>query len=236
MAASSIDLITGLVSFVLTLMILSYLIGDNPAFRVAVYLFVGVSAGYAAVVAWNQVILPRLIDPMLGGNLMGLFPLALGVLLLMKLFQRTARLGNIPMAFLVGVGAAVSVGGAVLGTLFPQTQATFSLPSLSNVVADVSALVSNKNQPTPYLEQLISGVFIILGTIATLVYFHFGARPATDGPQRSKLVTSIGWLGQVFIAITFGVLFAGAFTAAMTALIERMSFLVGFIKTLLTVL
>ena len=34
----------------LTLMVFSYLIGDNPLFRIAVYLFIGVSSGYAATV------------------------------------------------------------------------------------------------------------------------------------------------------------------------------------------
>jgi hypothetical protein len=236
MPASTLDLATGLVSFVLTLMILSYLVGDNPAFRVAVYIFVGASAGYAAVVAGRQVIWPRLIQPLLSGNLLAIFPLLLGVLLLMKLSTRTARLGNISMGFLVGVGAAVAVGGAVMGTLFPQTQATFNLPSLTNLLADINTLVSNSNQPTPYLEQFASGIFIIIGTISTLVYFHFGAKATPGGPQRSKLVTSLGWVGQVFIAITFGVLFAGAFTAAMTALIERLSFLLNFIGTLFTAL
>ncbi len=67
-ATLSVDLVTGIISFLLTLMILSYLIGDNPLFRVAVYIFVGVSAGYAAAVAWWQVLFPRLMLPLLTGG------------------------------------------------------------------------------------------------------------------------------------------------------------------------
>ena len=44
----------------LTLMVLSYLFGNNPFFRLAQYLFIGVAAGYAVVLAWNQVLWPRL--------------------------------------------------------------------------------------------------------------------------------------------------------------------------------
>ncbi|MBI4732607.1 MAG: hypothetical protein HY781_10900 [Chloroflexi bacterium] len=76
------DLVTGLFSFLLTLMVLSYLIGDNPAFRVAIYLFIGVSAGYAAAVAWNQVLMPRLFLPIAEGgwtNLLLIVPLFLGL-------------------------------------------------------------------------------------------------------------------------------------------------------------
>ncbi len=67
--ALSADLLGGLISFLLTLMILSYLFGDNVFFRVAVYIFVGVSAGYAAAVAWWQVLWPRLFNPLLRGIL-----------------------------------------------------------------------------------------------------------------------------------------------------------------------
>ncbi len=93
------DLVTGIFSFLLTLMILSYLIGDNPAFRVAVYIFVGVSAGYVAAVAWWQVLYPKPPGPLgsrpaLSSVCCRWFALVLGVLLLMKLSPRTAWLGN----------------------------------------------------------------------------------------------------------------------------------------------
>ena len=223
MPVPSHDLVTGLLSFLLTLMILSYLVGDNPAFRVAVYIFVGVSAGYAAAVAWWQVIYPKVLLPLLTGSLierlLALVPLVLGFLLLMKLSQRTAWMGNASVAFLVGVGAAVAVGGAVMGTLIPQTQASYT--------------VFNLTGGGSLLARLFFGVIMLVGTITTLVYFHFGARATAGGPQRSKLVIWLGWIGQVFIAITLGVLFAGVFAAAMTALIERMNSIWYFLTSVL---
>jgi hypothetical protein len=218
------DLVTGIISFLLTLMILSYLIGDNPAFRVAVYLFVGVSAGYVAAVAWWQVLYLKVIIPLFTGSflerLLALVPLVLGVLLLMKLSTRTARLGTPSVAFLVGVGAAVAVGGAVMGTIIPQTIASF------NVFNPTSTGES-------WLARLFFGAIMLVGTITTLVYFHFGAKASAGGPQRSKLVIWLGWIGQVFIAITLGVLFAGVFAAALTALIERMNFIWYFLTSVL---
>jgi len=220
------DIPLGLVSFVLTLMVLSYLIKDNPLFRVAVYIFIGVSAGYAAVVAWYQVLQPRLFQPLLTGSLLdrglAILPLLLGVLLLMKISPRTAALGNPSMGFLVGVGAAVAIGGAVMGTLFPQVQASVDMFDLTKAAAPA--------------EVLFFGGLILIGTITTLVYFQFGAKATPTGPQRSPFIAALSWVGQVYIAITFGVLFAGAFTAAMTALIERWSFILSFIRTVLAVL
>jgi len=218
------DLVTGIFSFLLTLMILSYLIGDNPAFRVAVYIFVGVSAGYVAAVAWWQVLYPKVFVPLLFGSfldhLLALVPLILGVLLLMKLSPRTAWLGTPSVAFLVGVGAAVAVGGAVMGTLIPQTQASF------NVFIPTSAGES-------FLVRLFFGAIMLVGTITTLVYFHFGAKATAGGPQRNKLVIWLGWIGQVFIAMTLGLLFAGVFAAALTALIERLNFIWYFLTSVL---
>jgi len=223
-SANIVDLVTGGISFLLTLMVLSYLIGDNPFFRVAVYIFIGVSAGYAGAVAWHQVLYPLLVVPLISGEspslrLLAIIPFLLGLLLLFKLSPRTSRLGTPTMAFLVGVSAAVAVSGAVMGTLFPQVWASMNVFNLSGA-------------GQYWLERLSEGVVMLVGTLATLAYFHYGAKATASGPQRSQLVRVLSWVGQVFIAITFGVLFAGVFVAAMTALIERLSFIITFITSL----
>jgi hypothetical protein len=120
------------------------------------------------------------------------------------------------MAFMVGVGAAVAIGGAVMGTLIRQSMDSMNALNLQTAGVD-------------RLEKLGEGLVMLLGTITTLIYFHFGAKATTSGPQRGKLINLLGWVGQVFIAITFGVLFAGVFVASMTALIERLNFIINFI-------
>ena len=42
------------------------------------------------------------------------------------------------MAYLVGVGAAVAIGGAVLGTLLPQISATFDNFDLKSAQCGIS--------------------------------------------------------------------------------------------------
>jgi hypothetical protein len=123
------------------------------------------------------------------------------------------------MAFLVGVGAAVAVGGAVMGTLFPQARASMNALNLSSA-------------GQYWLERLSEGVVMLIGTTTTLVYFHYGAKATTSGPDRGKFVQALSWVGQIFIAITFGVLFSGVLMAAMTALIERLYFIVTFLSSL----
>lgn len=219
----SSDLITGGIAFIFTLLIFSYLIGDNPLFRVAVYIFVGVSAGYVASVAWHQVVWPGLFRPLLTGTaaerLLAVVPLLLAVLLLMKMSPRLSPLGAPAMAYLVGVGAAVAVGGAVLGTLLPQAAATVT-------AFDIMAAAR------PF-ERLFEASIFLTGTVTTLVYFHFGARPRPEGgTRRNVLIEALAWIGRVFLAITFGTLFAGVYAAALAALLERLSALALFLGSL----
>lgn len=223
---SWVDTAGALVGFLLTLMVFSYLIGDNPLYRLAVHLFIGVAAGYAAIMAINTVILPRLVLPLINGDreerLVALVPVVLGWLLLSKISSRLAPLGGLPMALLVGVAAAAAVGGAVTGTILPQVTASINLLDLRGG-GDPDATLGLR---------LANGVIILFGTAATLAYFHFG--------DRSKVAPRVrGWLdglsqaGQVFIAITFGFLFAGVYSAALTALIERIFTLVDLVKGVL---
>jgi len=226
--AISVDLLSAAISFIVTVLILSYLFGDNPLFRATVYVFVGVSAGYVAAIVWNQVIMPQLIQPILPGTVFSnawqavllLVPVIGSGLLLTKVSPRLSRLGQLPMAFLVGVGAAVTIGGAVLGTLLPQIEATFG-------GFDVKTAVARNISPA---LMILNGVLILIGVVGTLAYFHYGARQKSDGTvKRNFVIEILTLIGRIYIAITFGVLFAGVYMAALTALIERVDSLRSFI-------
>jgi hypothetical protein len=218
------ELIWTIISLVLTLMVFSYLFGDNILFRIAAYLFVGVASGYVFTIVVYQVILPRLVSPLLSGNFLVIIPLVLGLALLFKLVPRLANIGSLSMAYLVGVGAAVIIGGAVLGTLLGQAGAAINMFDLKS--ANATGI--------PPLLQVLGGGFTLLGTIATLAYFHYGVVPRPGQPaQRNSAITWLARFGQVFIGITLGALFAGVFTAALTALVERVIFLKDFFFGLL---
>lgn len=224
----SLDLITGALSFLFTLLILSYLIGDNPLFRIAVYTFVGVSSGYIAAVLFRQIIVARLFQPFVSALVSGsmiekgltLIPVIFALLILMKISPRLAGMGRIAMAFLVGVAAAITIAGALTGTLIPQMNGAIN-------TFDLNVAAARNIDP---FEAIGSGAIILAGTIFTLTYFHFGARPKADGSmQRLGLIEIFAWLGRIFIGITLGAIFAGVYAAALTALIERISSLINFI-------
>jgi hypothetical protein len=51
--------------------------------------------------------------------------------------------------------------------------------------------------------------------------------------KRNQVIEGIAWSGRLFIAITLGVLFAGVYMAALTAMIERLSSLINFIRQII---
>jgi len=192
----SAELVSGLAAFLLTLFVLSYLIGDQVLFRVAIYIFVGVSAGYVASVAWHQVLSPQLVRPLLYGDanekLLILFPTLLVLLLLFKAIPMTSRIGTPSVAFMVGVGAAVAIGGAVTGTIIPQVMASIN-------TFDLAAAAERGNSSA---LQFFEAGLMLLGTISTLVYFQFTAKLGADGKYRRNPVTRVlALIGGVFIAM-----------------------------------
>lgn len=226
MSPDSVDLITATIGFVFTLMILSYVIGDNPLFRVATHIFIGISAGYVALVLWEQVIYNRLIAPFIYGNdpiqkVLLVIPLVMGAFLLTKLSPRQQWLGRWVVAYIVGVGAAAAIAGAVMGTLIPQTWASMNL---FNIAAPDN---------TTFLIKVVDGILILIGAIATLAYFQFTVQASqAQSGKRGQVMRVIAFVGEVFLAITFAVLFVGVFSAALTAFIDRVAALIDLFSTL----
>jgi hypothetical protein len=197
--------------FILTLFVFSYILGDNILYRLAIYIFVGLAAGYVAIITWETVLLPWINgavlrpDADLTTRITGLVPLLLGLLLLLKASPRLGRVANLALAFLIGVGAAVALVGAISGTLVPLSLATG---------AEVNA-------------NPVNGVLLVVGVVCTLVYFNYLARRLPGGGTRPYIALRIlGWVGQTVVIITLGALYAAAILTSLTIFSERVSFLV----------
>jgi hypothetical protein len=214
MTLDQIGLIAG---FVCTLLIFSYLLGDNFLYRLAIYAFAGITAGYVTVVTVEGVILPWFRGTFSSGDpfalAFGALPLVLGIMLLLKSLNRSPRLGNIALAVLVGVGAAVGLVGAISGTLLPVMRDT------------VDTLRPAQSSETGVA--LFNGFIIVGGVMCTLVYLGRIARRGPDGkPARPRLFGRvIGGLGQGFVVIALGALYGGAILTGLTILSERLAFI-----------
>jgi len=225
--------IGAVIGFLLTIMVLSYIIGDNVLFRVAIHIFIGVASGYAAVliiynVLWHQVLVPVIQFFTGGGN--GNFleyavhvapAVIMGIWMMTKASPRVSRWGTPVLAFLTGVGAATVIAGAVRGTIFPQIGASINVLNNQSAPAEMGNLVG----------WFINGLIILAGTVTTLIYFQFGTRRQEEGTpaQRPLFLEYLSAIGQGFIVITLGVLFTGVYMATVAALIDRVQYLWGII-------
>jgi hypothetical protein len=218
------EIIGPLIAAVLTLMVFSYIIGDNVLFRLASHIFVGVAIGYALILVIYDVFLPA--------NAGGASPVAPLVAFLLSLFllfkiRPTQNilgntLGSLTLAFVLGVGAALAISGALFGTLLPQVTASiFSLnpADYPNTETEVGAVT------------WLNNVIIFLGTIGTLFYFTFAVR--SHGPfsgLREGTIRFWAGMGRLMIIFTLGALFANTVGARVALLVARLQFLAGFFE------
>jgi len=212
-----LSLTTGLVGVVLTLLVFSRLLGDNPIFRGVQYLFVGISLGYAFVVVYHQVLRPNAVamiesidDPVALGTT--LLPFLLGVLLLARVSgrQQISWLANIPLGLIFGVGAALALGGTLLGTLIPQLQDS-ARPISSDPI------------------QAVGLVVLVLGVVLSLCYFYFTVPRETP---TGRVVAISAAMGRWLLMIAFGFFLAGSLLTYLTALNQRLEFIVGWVRGL----
>jgi len=191
--------------FVFTLLIFSYLLGDNLLYRLAIYVFVGLAAAFTTLVTLQSVILPALS----GLNsppevILGLVAMGLAVLLLLKPLRLFTTVSRLALGLLIGVGAAVALVGAVTGTLIPLALETAAVT----------------------IDGLLEAVIIFIGVATSLIYFQVVARQRPDGVVvRGRLTQVLGAVGQGFVVLTLGALYGAAILTSLTILVERVSFL-----------
>jgi hypothetical protein len=210
----SSDLIGGIVAVTLTLLVFSYLLGNNPLYRLAQHLFVGVSLGYVATVVLTTILLPRIgqVAAQPVANLPTLVPLLLGLLIIGRLVRPAAGGAGLPFLIIAVVAAALALAGTVVGTLVPQTAAT----------------MLGLNPARPF--DLLNNAIIILGVIVTLHYFSFGVRADGGRTAAGALVAGAGrWL----IVITLGAVLGTLTVSFVSALIERIDFVFRVVSDLI---
>ena len=184
-----IEFIWTLSGLLLTLIVLSYLFGDHALFRLVSYIFVGCAAGYVAVIVIYQVIIPRLYWPVVQGTsgerILAFGGLILSALLFTRLLPGLSRAGNIALAYLVGVSAAVIISGAIYGTILPQVNA-------------VTSTMDSGLHGTGIIYRVIEGTTFLLGTVSSLAFFHYGTRKKSIDKKRHPIIELLARIGSGF--------------------------------------
>jgi hypothetical protein len=206
----------------LTLFIFSFLYKDNPFYRFAEHLFVGVSAGYYIILNFWTVIVPNLWEPLVKtmGNAGGdagvgsLFlprlgdyriflavPGILGLLLFTRLFGKIGWMSRWSLAVIIGVYAGIRTTGAAQADFVAQVQG--SLRPLW-IAGDVGASVN--------------AIIFSIGMITSLLFFFYSREHKGGLGAASKL-------GIFFLMVSFGAGYGYTVMSRISLLIGRFQFL-----------
>ncbi len=196
------------VAGVLTLAIYSFLYKDNPFYKVAEYIFVGLSAGYWAVFLWWNYAYPNLFVPLGEGNYWNIIPILLGFMMFTQLSKKSSWLVRFPLTFVLGVSLGLQIIAAVEGDMVPQLRGTFS-PFAPGALFNTYDFWTS-----------VGFIVLLVGVLSTLIYFFFS--------KEHKGILGVGSrIGVYFLMVAFGASFGYTIMARISLLFGRLHFLLA---------
>jgi hypothetical protein len=201
----------------LTLLIFSFLYKDNPLFKLAEHLYVGVSVGYTIVKAYDTVLIHLVVKPMVEqGEISLLIPVAIGMLMLTRYVPKAAWMSRYAFAFIVGMGAGLAIPRTISSFILKQVEDTIR-PLLSLAGSDGVTFSMNLLNPASNLNAII----ILLGVTSVLFYFFFSI-------EHTGVGKAVARTGIIFLMISFGAAFGYTVMARMSLLIGRLTDLIEY--------
>ncbi len=202
-------------SIFLTFSILSFLYEDNPFYKLAEHIFMGVGIAIGTVEAWYGVFKPKLLDRLLEEqHYWSLIPLVLLVLLFFKVTPKLSDWARIPIAFIVAAFAGVKLTGEANGRLVAQVSA--SMPDLPALYREHGWWNWEANG-----DGVISGLILVLGLCACLLHFYFST-------PHNKPMRAISRVGVLVLMLSFGASFGFTVMGRISLAIGRAQDLLGY--------
>ncbi|TLY16827.1 MAG: hypothetical protein E6K69_03255 [Nitrospirae bacterium] len=200
----------------LTLFIFTFLYQDNPLFKLAEHLYVGVSVGYTIVKTYDTVLIRLIYEPMVKqGDWSLLIPLGIGTLMLARYVPNVTWLSRIAFAFIVGVGSGLAIPRIISSFILKQVEDT--VRPLVSIVQGEPVFTYNLLDPSSNLNTIV----LLIGVVSVLFYFFFSIEHT--GPVRVAARTGI-----LFLMVAFGAAFGYTVMARMSLLIGRLSDLIEY--------
>ena len=189
-----------------TFAIFSFLYKDNPFYKIAEQIFVGLSAGYWFVYTIYFILIPNLFTPLtsdFSANWIKLIPAALGVMMLLRLIPSVDWISRFPVALIIGT-----------------TSGIYFLRYLkSDVINQLTATMINPFTGGNWVV-VIGQLLLVVGTITGVIYFYFSKKHEGAFGVSAKI-------GIYFLMVSFGAAFGYTAMARISLLIGRLQFLLG---------
>jgi hypothetical protein len=201
----------------ITLCCFSYLYKDNPFYRFAEHLFVGVSAGYYfSMISFHQVIKPNLLaklmptvfasgsEAALAADYTLLIPGVLGVLMLFRLSGAYSWVSRFTVSFVLGVTTGLSI-------VYSTQQ--FIIPQVAKAIRPIAG--------TGDFMLSFSNLVLVVGSVSCLFYFFFSTE------HRGPVYGNLSRVGIWYLMVSFGAAFGATVMGRISLLIGRFQFLLS---------
>jgi hypothetical protein len=217
----------------ITLYIFSFLYKDNPFYKFAEHLAVGLSAGYWVLLLFYNVARPNIFEKLYPpelwqivsnswwkiwaadwwtsvpviwrGDWWYIIPTILGALMWTRFSRKSAWISRYPLAFYLGIATGVAI---------PLEMRAKVIEQLNGSVA----LIQYWHSPGALFLTSFYNTLILIGVVAALVYFFFS--------KEHKGVTGVtAKFGIGVLMIGFGAAFGFTVMARISLLIQRIQFL-----------
>ena len=196
------------ISALLSLAVFSFLYKDNPFYRFAEHLFIGVANGYAVTFYYHNILVPTLFDPLFRqGKLLYIIPFIIGILYFTRFIPRISWLVRIPIGITIGYYVGASIPATTQAFIIKQIQGTVLTPH-------------NFQAWNAGSWGIVWSVIVFIGVLCSLSYFYFSKA------HKGALGVS-SRIGIVFVMIGFGAAFGYTVMARISLLIGRLQFLLG---------
>lgn len=162
MEMAAIDLWGHWLGIFLTFCILSFLYKDNPFYKLAEHLFIGVSVGYIVTQQYYNVLEPKVVTAIAEADHwyfnLALIPLLLVALLFVRsVSKRYAWLGRYPLAFVVALYAGIQINAVAQADLGQQMKRAMSDVVVDKININEAPRESMQNMPgmTPAIAKQV---------------------------------------------------------------------------------
>ena len=182
----------------------SYLFKENKFYTYTEHIYVGFGAAQALILGYRN-ISDGAVTPLFAGRWEYLVPLVLGVMLFARHVNGYHHLARLPLAFMMGAAAGVTITGAIEAQFVKQVRATIMpLTSLNNVI-------------------------MVLGTVSTVAFFLFipFGKAAQGGRERPRVLEILSTAGRATMMIAFGSSYGYVVMSRLSYLVARLQFLLG---------
>jgi hypothetical protein len=193
------EVIIILLAGIATLGIFSFLIKENPIYRVFEHIFVGIAAAYIPLVTIKTFLYPEVIQPLVtspteGMNYLLILPITIGLLYYTIYIPRLQFIARMVIGLTLGASAGLSFQG---------------------FFAEVTPQIQSSLKPLLTFESVL---FLSI-LVATLYYFFFTVE------RHGKIGRFTATYARSWMMICFGAFFGSTVTARLALLVERLQFL-----------